>query len=191
MQSCLSSGGGRDLRGLCVPPCPWQRSAAGSAAFCGSPGRAAECESPVGKRRCHRAGPGEHSKSFGKGSFVSAPAEITELRESPACLRPLCCCSLECSVGLRVSPWEKNSQIASVVGRKIASPSVYQLMYTLLLVGLNRNNFITEVHFFKCSCPCWVNPFSKSSLSLIFSLINTGYQFLHLITAQSCKSSLQ
>lgn len=158
-----------------------------------------ECKLPVRKQRCHHEGLGEDSMSFthgvftrthrvreGKSCLSSAPAEITELRESPACLRPLCFCSLEFSIGLKISPWENNSQIASVMGRKITSPSVSQLMNTLQLVGLNRNNFINEVHFFKCSCSCRMNAFSESSLSLIFSLINTCCQLLHLITAQSC-----
>lgn len=152
------------------------------------------CKLPVRKQRCHHRGLGEDSmssthKAFiweGKSCLSSAPAEISELRESPACLRALGFFFLEYSIGLKISPPENNAQFASVTGRKITSPSVDQLIYiyALILVGLNRNHFISEVHFFKCSCPCRMNPFSQSSLSLIFTLINTGFQLLHLIMAQ-------
>lgn len=121
----------------------------------------------------------------------SAPAEITELRESCGCLRPLFFCSLEYSISLRISPWENNSQIASVMEKKITSPSVYQLMYILLLVDLNRNHFITEMHFFGFTCPCRMNLFSESSFSqtlLFFPLLTQASRLLHLITVQSCRN---
>lgn len=100
------------------------------------------------------------------------------------CLRPIFFHPLGYSIVLKISPWENNSQIASVMGKKIARPSMYWLIHILLPIDWNRNYFITKVHFFKCTYLCRMKPRVRPSFfcvklfasTLFLPSVNTGYQ---------------